>query len=56
MVAFFPPHTWHIFIPSFHLQNEEVLKKCIQDYQSKLKVAEDKLQDFIHEAEVKIEE
>ncbi|XP_022340344.2 uncharacterized protein LOC111134993 isoform X4 [Crassostrea virginica] len=37
-------------------KNEEVLKKCIQDYQSKLKVAEDKLQDFIHEAEVKIEE
>ncbi|XP_011455191.3 transforming acidic coiled-coil-containing protein 2 isoform X4 [Magallana gigas] len=37
-------------------KNEEVLKKCIQDYQSKLKVAEDKLQDFIQEAEVKIEE
>lgn len=33
-----------------------MLKKCIQDYQSKLKVAEDKLQDFIQEAEVKIEE
>lgn len=37
-------------------KNEEVLKKCIQDYQSKLKVAEDKLQDFIQQAEVKIEE
>lgn len=36
-------------------KNEEVLKKCIQDYQSKLKVAEDKLQEFVQQAETKID-
>jgi hypothetical protein len=33
-----------------------VLKKCIQDYQGKLKVAEDKLQEFVQQAENRIEE
>ncbi|XP_048744878.2 transforming acidic coiled-coil-containing protein 2-like isoform X2 [Ostrea edulis] len=37
-------------------KNEEVLKKCIQDYQGKLKVAEDKLQEFVQQAENKIED
>ncbi|XP_021348617.1 transforming acidic coiled-coil-containing protein 1-like isoform X2 [Mizuhopecten yessoensis] len=36
-------------------KNEEVLKKCVQDYQSKLKKSEDKLQDVLQQAEHKLD-
>ena len=36
-------------------KNEEVLKKCIEDYQTKLKKSEDKLQTIKQQAEEKLE-
>ncbi|XP_060068136.1 transforming acidic coiled-coil-containing protein 3-like isoform X2 [Ylistrum balloti] len=36
-------------------KNEEVLKKCVQDYQSKLKKSEEKLQDVLQQAEDKLD-
>ncbi|XP_069140133.1 transforming acidic coiled-coil-containing protein 3-like isoform X2 [Argopecten irradians] len=36
-------------------KNEEVLKKCVQDYQSKLKKSEEKLQDVLQQAEEKLD-
>lgn len=35
-------------------QNEDVLKKCVQDYQNKLKSAEDKTVAVRHQAEEKL--
>lgn len=37
-------------------KNEEVLKKCVADYQQKLKRAEEKLQDLKQQAEEKLDQ
>jgi len=37
------------------LQNEEVLKKCVQDYQGKLKKAEEKMLSVKQQAEEKLD-
>lgn len=53
---------WIICITDFSLlfccnlfQNEEVLKRCVQDYQSKLKKSEEKLQAVLQQAEDKLD-
>ena len=38
-----------------HLQNEEMLKKCVQDLQNKLKKTEQKVQIVKMQAEEKLE-